>query len=45
MLDFTYPTSDLIVPANVFVSEINYQKASADAKDRILANVKRSAAA
>lgn len=45
MLDATYPTTDLVVPSNVIVSEVNFEKASAEAKERILANVKKSTAA
>jgi len=45
MFDATYPTTDLVVPSNVIVSEVNYEKASAEAKDRLLANVKKSTAA
>ena len=45
MFDANYPTTDLVVPSNVIVSEVNYEKASAEAKDRLLANVKKSTAA
>jgi hypothetical protein len=45
MLDATYPTTDLVVPPNVFISELSNEKSSAESRERLLAGVKKSAAA